>query len=117
MAKSKKIEVASKATPAKKTATKKVAVKKPVKSTGNKELDKMLATMTEAKKTGEKNAVVFTTNRSHYKSNIVDAVGFGSNDLKPKLYEAYKHMLCKHDVITRLVNPEEFAVEWIVRFK
>jgi len=107
---------APKATPAKKTAVKAAKPAKPAKSTGNKELDKMLAVMTEAKKKGEKSVVVFTTNRGHHKAKLSNEGGFGANDLKPKFYEAYKHMLCKHDIITRLVNPNEFAVEWIVKF-
>ena len=106
----------TKAAPAKKTAVKAAKPAKAVKSTGNKELDKMLATMNEAKKNGQKSVVVFTTNRSHHKASVGEN-GFGASDLKPKLYEAYKHMLLKHDVTTRLVNPNEFQVEWIVKFK
>jgi hypothetical protein len=109
----------TKAAPAKKTSVKAVKPAKPakaVKSTGNKELDKMLATMNEAKKNGQKSVVVFTTNRSHHKASVGEN-GFGASDLKPKLYEAYQHMLLKHDVTARLVNPNEFQVEWIVKFK
>ena len=108
-------KTSKKATP-KKVAVKKVATKKAVKTTGNKELDKMLAKMTEAKKKGEKSVVVFTTNTSHHKAKS-GGDGFGVQDLKPKLYEAYKHLLCKFDVTTKLVNPAEMAVEWVVKLK
>ena len=49
MAKAKKTEVATSTKKTKKVATKKPAAVKTVKSTGNKELDKMLAKMNEAK--------------------------------------------------------------------
>lgn len=103
----------------KKTAPKKTA-KAPVKkatttkaSTTNKELDKMIAKVSQAKKDKEKSVVVFTTQKKHHKSNTQD-MGFGVSDLKPKLYEAYKHMLCKYDVTTRLVSLSDMSVEWIV---
>lgn len=86
-----------------------------VETTGNKELDKMLAVMAEAKKSGEKNVVVFTTERKHYKKKMASELGFSAGDLKPKFYEAYKYFLCKHDATTRLLNPEKLAVEWIVK--
>jgi len=96
------------------TAPKKDA--KPVKSTGNKELDKMLATIKEATKKGDKSVVVFTTNRSHHKAKTSE-MGFGVYDLKPKLLEAYKHLFCKFDMMTKLVDINEMAVEWIVKLK
>jgi hypothetical protein len=96
------------------TAPKKDA--KPVKSTGNKELDKMLATIKEATKKGDKSVVVFTTNRSHHKAKTSE-MGFGVHDLKPKLLEAYKHLFCKFDMMTKLVDINEMAVEWIVKLK
>jgi hypothetical protein len=99
---------------ANKTTPKKDA--KPVKSTGNKELDKMLATIKEATKKGDKSVVVFTTNRSHHKANVSE-MSISVHDLKPKLLEAYKHLFCKFDMITKLVNIEEMAVEWIVKLK
>ena len=89
---------------------------KPVKSTGNKELDKMLATIKEATKKGDKSVVVFTTNRSHHKANVSE-MSISVHDLKPKLLEAYKHLFCKFDMITKLVNINEMAVEWIVKLK
>jgi hypothetical protein len=100
--------------PVVKTTPKKDA--KPVKSTGNKELDKMLATIKEATKKGDKSVVVFTTNRSHHKANVSE-MSISVHDLKPKLLEAYKHLFCKFDMITKLVNIEEMAVEWIVKLK
>lgn len=98
----------------KKTSPKKDA--KPVKSTGNKELDKMLTTIKEATKKGDKSVVVFTTNRSHHKANVSE-MSISVHDLKPKLLEAYKHLFCKFDMITKLVNINEMAVEWIVKLK
>ena len=109
--------------PVVKKATAKTVVKttpkkdaKPVKSTGNEELDKMLATIKEATKKGDKSVVVFTTNRSHHKANVSE-MSISVHDLKPKLLEAYKHLFCKFDMITKLVNIEEMAVEWIVKLK
>jgi len=99
------------------TATKTVAKKTtPTKSTGNKVLDGILQNISDAKKAGAKSVVVFTTNSSHYKANL-SVIGFGSTDLKPKVLEAYKHIFCKFDVSTKLVNPNELAVEWIVKLK
>lgn len=98
------------------TATKTVAKKTTTKSTGNKVLDGILQNIADAKKAGAKSVVVFTTNTSHHKANT-DAMGFGVNDLKPKVLEAYKHIFCKFDVSTKLVNPNEHAVEWIVKLK
>jgi hypothetical protein len=100
--------------PVVKTTPKKDA--KPVKSTGNKELDKMLTTIKEATKKGDKSVVVFTTNRSHHKANVSE-MSISVHDLKPKLLEAYKHLFCKFDMITKLVNINEMAVEWIVKLK
>ena len=73
--------------------------------------------MSEAKKSGKKNVVVFTTARKHHKKEMASEIGFSASDLKPKFYEAYKYFLCKHDATTRLLNPEELAVEWIVNLK
>jgi hypothetical protein len=97
-----------------KTTPKKDA--KPVKSTGNKELDKMLATIKEATKKGDKSVVVFTTNRSHHKAKTSE-MGISVSDLKPKFLEAYKHLFCKFDMSTKLVDIGEMAVEWIVKLK
>jgi hypothetical protein len=87
-----------------------------VKSTGNKELDKMIAKVKKAKENGEKSVVVFTTKRSHHKKNL-QPNGFGASDLKPKFYEAYKHMLLNYDVKTHPLNISELAIEWIVDLK
>jgi hypothetical protein len=103
----------------KKEAPKKVAVKKVVakkSATGNKELDLMLATIKEATKKGAKKVVVYTTSKESHKPNIGSG-GFGVDDLKPKIYEAYKHLLCKFDVKAKLVNASEMAVEWSVNIK
>lgn len=112
----------------KKVAVKKVAVKKTVKkeapkkvvvkksATGNKELDLMLATIKDATKKGLKKVVVYTTSKESHKPNT-GSMGFGVDDLKPKLYEAYKHLLCKFDVKAKLVNPSDMGVEWAVNIK
>jgi hypothetical protein len=104
----------------KKTTSKKTA-KAPVKkaattkaSTTNKELDKMIARVAQAKKDKEKSVVVFTTKKKDHKAKT-QVSGFGVSDLKPKLYEAYKHMLCEYDVTTRLVSLSDMSVEWIVK--
>lgn len=99
---------------AKKEAPKKVAVKK--SATGNKELDLMLAKIKEATKKGDKKVVVYTTSKESHKANT-GGDGFGVDDLKPKLYEAYKHLLCKFDVKAKLVNLSDMAVEWSVNIK
>jgi hypothetical protein len=111
----KKSEV--KKTPAKKVVVKKEVIKKVVKSaTGNKELDLMLVKIKEATKKGDKKIVVYTTNKESYKANIGE-FGFGADDLKPKLYEAYKHLFCKFNLKPKLVNPNEMVVEWTVNIK
>ena len=102
--------------PTKKTATKSAAKKTVKKSTGNKVLDGILQNIADAKKAGAKSAVVFTTNTSHHKANTA-SMGFGVSDLKPKVLEAYKHIFCKFDVSTKLVDMHEMAVEWIVKLK
>lgn len=86
------------------------------KSTANKALDKMIAKLEVAKKNGEKSVVVFETKRSSHKAKT-NSYGFGVEDLKPKLYEAYKYMLINYDVRTRLVSLNEMKVEWIVKIK
>jgi len=98
----------------KKEAPKKVAVKK--SATGNKELDLMLAKIKEATKKGDKKVVVYTTSKESHKANT-GGNGFGVDDLKPKLYEAYKHLFCKFDVKAKLVNASDMAVEWSVNIK
>jgi hypothetical protein len=102
---------------AKKSATKAKSAAKTTKSaTTNKELDKMIAKVNEAKKNGEKSVVVFTSNRNSHKANV-SSEGFGASDLKPKLYEAYKHMLVNYDVQTRPVSIPNMEIEWIVKIK
>mgnify|MGYP003494602522 FL=1 len=102
----------------KKVASKKVAPKKVVKksATGNKELDLMLATIKEATKKGAKKVVVYTTSVESHKPNTGSG-GFGVDDLKPKLHEAYKYLFCKFDLKAKLVNANEMAVEWSVNLK
>ncbi len=111
---------------AKKVTTKQVVAKKAVKSsktktspksTGNKELDKMLTKIETAKKNGEKSVIVFTTSKSSHKANKGNSFGFGASDLKPSLLSAYKYLSLSYDVDTRLVNPDDMAVEWIVKIK
>jgi hypothetical protein len=99
---------------AKKSATKAKSATK--SATTNKELDKMIAKVNEAKKNGEKSVVVFTTNKNSHKANTSSG-GFGASDLKPKLYEAYKHMLVNYDVQTRPVSIPNMEIEWIVKIK
>jgi hypothetical protein len=102
---------------AKKSATKAKSAAKTTKSaTTNKELDKMIAKVNEAKKNGEKTVVVFTTDVKSHKANT-SLGGFGASDLKPKLYEAYKHMLINYDVQTRPVDLGNMQVEWFVKIK
>ena len=86
------------------------------KSTANKALDKMIAKLEVAKKNGEKSVVIFETKRSSHKAKT-NSYGLGVEDLKPKLYETYKHMLINYDVRTRLVSLNEMKVEWIVKIK
>ena len=104
----------TKKTATKATASKKAPAKKAVKTTGNKVLDGILKNIADAKKAGAKSVVVFTTNETHYKES---PIGFGSGDLKPKVLEAYKHIFCKYDVTTKLVDPSTKSVEWIVKLK
>ena len=40
--------------------------------------------------------------------------GFGFNDLKPNLQEAYKKIMCQFNLRTNMVNASERKVEWIV---
>lgn len=89
---------------------------KTTKKSENKHLTKMLETMYKAIEDGQKSVVVFTTKRKHYKTKMSSELGFTSGDLKPKFYEAYKYFLCEHDVSTRLLNPSELSVEWVVKF-
>lgn len=102
------------AKPAPKKAAKKSATKS---ATTNKELDKMIAKVNKAKESGEKSVVVYTTSKSSHKAKRESSMGFGVSDLKPKLYEAYKHMLLNYDVRTRPVDLSEMKVEWYVNIK
>jgi hypothetical protein len=99
-----------------KPVAKKSAAKTTKSATTNKELDKMIAKVNEAKKNGEKSVVVFTTNKNSHKANTSSG-GFGASDLKPKLYEAYKHMLVNYDVQTRPVSIPNMEIEWTVKIK
>jgi hypothetical protein len=107
---------------AKKPAAKKV-VKKPVakaaSTTGNRELDKMLTKITKAKAKGESSVVVLTTNPKHYNLSAATAQGFGAQDLKPKFYEAYKHLLCNYNLVVKPIGAtaKEMAIEWSVPVK
>jgi len=105
-------------TPAKKVAAKKVTTK-PASTSGNKELDKMLAKIAVAKKNKETSVVIFTTNRGHHKAKLETTRGFSHNDLKPKILEAYKYLLCKFDLHVKFIDPspEKLVMEWIVNIK
>jgi hypothetical protein len=89
----------------------------PAKKETNKDLEKMLKLVATAKKEKKSEVVVFKTEEKHYKKKKEGDMGFGSEDLKPKLYEAYKHMLCKFDVRTRIINLDTKEVEWFVKLK
>jgi len=103
------------ATPKKTVVTpKKVAT--PKKTSGNKVLDAILQNIVDAKKAGAKSVVVFTTNETHYKQSK-DPNGFGSSDLKPKVWEAYKNIFCNCDVYNKLVDLNNKSVEWVVKLK
>ena len=95
-------------------ATKKVS--KRVSGTPNKELKTMLATIEKAKKAGESSVIAFTTAREHH--NDGGGHGFGFQDLKPELQEAYKHLMCNFkNFRTNLVSMSDKAVQWIVDLK
>lgn len=84
-------------------------------ATSNKELTKMIDIIKDAQKNGQKSVVVFTTSKDNHKENS-DTNGLGVNDLKPKFLEAYKHLLCSYNLSTRLVDMNNKAVEWTVKF-
>lgn len=125
-------KASAKKAPAKKTAPKKVAKKAPAKkvakkapvktsakkpatkkaSVSNKELDKMLKTIEKAKKAKETSVVVYTTSSEDHPT--ATSGGFGFNDLKPNLQEAYKKIMCQFNLRTNMVNASEKKVEWIV---
>jgi hypothetical protein len=83
----------------------------------NKELDKMLSKIKEAKKNGDNKIVVFKTNRNTHKKKLKSEMGFGVEDLKPKFYEAYKHLICKFNLKTKLISLTNLEVEWIINMK
>ena len=88
-------KVAPKKTAVKKATVKKVApAKKPATkkaSVSNEELATMLKTIEKAKKAKEKSVVVYTTSREDHPT--ATGGGFGFNDLKPNLQEAYKKII------------------------
>ena len=90
---------------------------KTTKESENKHLTKMLETKNKAIADGQKSVIVFTTKRKHYKTNKSSPYSFSSENLKSKFYEAYKYFLCQHDVTTRLLNPNELSVEWVVKLR
>lgn len=94
-----------KVAPAKKPATKKATV-------SNKELASMLKTIEKAKKAKQSSVVVYTTSREDHPT--ASSGGFGFNDLKPNLQEAYKNIMCQFNLRTNMVNASEKKVEWIV---
>jgi len=109
-------KVAPKKTAVKKATVKKVApAKKPATkkaSVSNEELATMLKTIEKAKKAKEKSVVVYTTSREDHPT--ATGGGFGFNDLKPNLQEAYKKIMCQFNLRTNMVNASERKVEWIV---
>lgn len=111
-------KAAKKSSAQKATTKRKPAAKKSVtrKTTKQSELDKMIAKINEAKQNGEKSVVVYTTSKASHKANTGGS-GFGASDLKPKLLEAYKHLLVNYDLQTRLVSIGDMVVEWVVKIK
>lgn len=83
----------------------------------NKALTSMLDKIKEAKKQKLKSVVVYTTKRSDHKAKIASGQGFGFNDLKPSLQEAYKHLVAKFDLNVSLLDINDFSVEWKVVIK
>lgn len=102
-----------KVTTKRKSTAKKIVAREPVTQS---ELGKMIAKIIVAKQNGEKSVVVYTTSKDSHKANTGGS-GFGASDLKPKLLEAYKHLLVNYDLQTRLVSMTDMAVEWIVKIK
>ena len=100
---------------AKKAPAKKSAPKKVVKGTGTAQLDKFLAVIAKAKANGDKTVSVYTTKKEDHKPSNGGG-GFSVNDLKPKFLEAYKHLFCNFNLEPKVVNPNQMAVEWIVKF-
>lgn len=106
----------------KKSAKDKKSVKKTAKKTvtgSNRKLDKMISLIEKAKASDSKSVVVFTTDSKSYNlgKKTTTPNGFGASDLKPKLYAAYKHLLCNYDVKTRPVNINNHEIEWFVNLK
>jgi len=93
---------------AKKETTKKVA---PVKNATNKALDSMLAKIEKAKKSNKTSVVVYTTKKTDHASSEFGLISV--NDLKPNLFEAYKHLFCNFKLSTKLVSSDG-VVDWIV---
>jgi hypothetical protein len=83
----------------------------------NRALDKMIAKIEKAKKKGKERILVFTTDRNSYKRNLSIASGFGSSDLKNKLYEAYKTLLCEYNLKTEPANVMNHEIKWYVELK
>ncbi len=80
----------------------------------NKVLSSILEKIEDARKNNQKSVVAFLTNRSHHKATV-GTNGVTVNDLKPVYKEAYVHLLTNHNVDTKLVSMEDWAVEWIVK--
>lgn len=81
----------------------------------NKFLNELSTDIAEAKKNGEKE-FSYTTKASDYKKKKESNLGFSDNDLKPKIYEAYKYLLCKYNFKHSLIDPFKLSVKWTVKF-
>jgi undecaprenyl pyrophosphate synthase len=82
----------------------------------NRVLKSMLAKITKAKKEGLKSVTVYVTSTKDYKKNS-DPFRIASEDLKPSVLEAYKHICCKNTITHCLVDFNTKSVEWIVKLK
>ena len=110
-----KKSVAKKASVKKEKVTKttpKKATKPAAKKTAKVDVLKgILAKVEKAKKKGETSVVVYTTKASDHNKSVS---GFGAENLKPEVLNAYKHIFCNFNVSTRLVSMTEKKVEWVV---
>jgi hypothetical protein len=73
----------------------------------------MLKTIEKAKKAKEASVVAYTTTSEDHTGTTSN--GFGLQDLKPSLQDAYKHLMCNFKGFrTNLVSMSDKAVQWIV---
>jgi primosomal protein N' len=98
-----------------KPATKSAVTKatKPAKASVNKELNAILKTIEKAKKAKETSVVAYTTTKEDHTG--ATSGGFGFQDLKPNLQNAYKYLMCNFKGFkTNLVSMSDKSVQWIV---